>query len=417
MPWTDLPRMRPGGAGRWSGGLLAGLALGLLAGTVALATLILMDAQDREPPRLGETLSLSDALGGSPEGFARALTPRPFAFPADHGPHPGFRTEWWYWTGTLGTPGTDGRPRRFGFQLTFFRTALLPRPRARGSAWGAHEVYLAHFAVTDVEGGRFHAGERWGRAALDLAGATAGPFRVWLGDWSATGADGEAFPVRLRARHGEAAIDLVLEQAKPPVLHGERGLSRKGAEPGNASYYYSLTRLPASGEVRLGDRAFPVRGLAWMDREWGTSSLGADQVGWDWFALQLDDGRELMLYRLRRGDGTVDPASQGTLVQADGTSRQLDAEAVLVDVLAHWTSPRGGTRYPARWRLRVPVAALDLRVTPLLADQELDLAVRYWEGAVDVEGSAAGHPARGTGYVELVGYAAPRAGTGGAVRQ
>lgn len=419
--WATASGERPGPSRRHVGlglpRLLATLALGLLAGGAALAALILRAPPEREAPGLEAGVSLAEALGGSPEGFARALAPRPFAFPRDHGPHPGFRTEWWYWTGHLHAAGDRGRPRRFGFQLTFFRTALAPAPRARASAWGTHEVYLAHFALADAEGGRFHAAERWGRPALDLAGATAEPFRVWLGDWSAEGTGPGAFPARLRASDGEAGIDLVLEAAKPAVLHGDRGLSRKGAEPGNASYYYSLTRLPASGVVRVAGRAFPVHGLAWMDREWSTSALGPDQVGWDWFALQLEDGRDLMLYRLRRRDGTTDPASQGTLVLADGAARPLDARAVLVDVLGHWTSPRSGARYPARWRLRIPAAALELTVAPLLADQELDLAVRYWEGAVVVDGQAEGRPVRGAGYVELVGYAGPRPGSGEAVRQ
>jgi predicted secreted hydrolase len=163
--------------------------------------------------------------------------------------------------------------------------------------------------------------------------------------------------------------------------------------------------MPVAGEVRVGGRTLAVDGLAWMDREWSTSALAPDQVGWDWFALQLDDGRELMVYRLRRRDGGVSPESQGTLVGPDGASQSLDHDAVEVSVLDHWTSPREGTRYPARWRLRVPAAALDLAVTPLVADQELDLAVRYWEGAVEVEGTGAGAPVRGAGYVELVGYA------------
>jgi predicted secreted hydrolase len=213
-------------------------------------------------------------------------------------------------------------------------------------------------------------------------------------------------------------IDLALTSAKPPVLHGEAGLSRKGAEPGNASYYYSLTRMPAAGTITLDGNAIPVRGLAWMDREWSTSQLGAGQVGWDWFALHLDDGRELMLYRLRRRDGAIDPASSGTLVAADGGARTLGPDAVEVTVLDHWTSPRDQARYPARWRVRVPGEALDLVVTPLLADQELILAVRYWEGAVRAEGTAGGRPLGGTGYVELVGYAGGPVGAGSeAVRQ
>jgi predicted secreted hydrolase len=383
-----------------------------------LGLVIALGSGRSAPPTLRATLSIAEALGGGPaDGFARALVPRALAFPADHGPHPAFRTEWWYWTGNLRAPAGDGGVRRFGFQLTFFRTALAPSVAPRRSAWGARDVYTAHLALTDVAAGRFHARDRWARAALDLAGATGDPVRVWLGDWTAEGVPPDGLPLRLRAGDDDVRIALALATAKPPVLHGERGLSRKSAEPGNASYYYSLTRMPAVGEVRVGGRAFPVEGLAWMDREWSTSALGPDLVGWDWFALQLDDGRELMLYRLRRRDGGIDPASQGTLVAADGAARSLDRDAVEVVALDHWTSPRGGTRYPARWRLRIAALALELTVTPLLADQELDLALRYWEGAVRVEGTADGRPLGGAGYVELVGYATRAEGVGEAMRQ
>jgi predicted secreted hydrolase len=393
--------------------VLAAVA-GLFGG---LAAVVRMDAGPSASPALRARLSVAEAMGASAaEGFARALDPRAFAFPADHGPHPAFRTEWWYWSGNLRATGGE-RARRFGFQLVFFRTALTPTAVVRGSAWGTRDVYMAHLAVSDVDAGRFHVRDRWGRAALDLAGAETGPVRVWLGDWTAEGQGPGGVPFRLRAGDGDVAIDLGLDSAKPAVLHGERGLSRKSDEPGNASYYYSLTRMPTSGSVRVDGREVPVEGLAWMDREWSTSALGPDLVGWDWFALQLDDGRELMLYRLRRPDGAVAMASRGTLIGADGTSRGLDRDAAEVVVLDHWTSPRGGTRYPARWRLRVPSAGLDLVVTPLLRDQELDLAVRYWEGAVRLEGTADGRRVGGAGYVELVGYDPAGGRAGEAVRQ
>jgi predicted secreted hydrolase len=243
------------------------------------------------------------------------------------------------------------------------------------------------------------------------AAALASPFRAWLETWSAAGppapgAAASATPMRLAAAEGDAAIDLTLDQGKPPVLEGDRGLSRKGAEPGQASYYYSLTRMPARGTIRVGGDAFPVAGLAWMDREWSTSSLGREQVGWDWFALQLADGREVMLYRLRRRDGSADPASQGTLVARDGTSRPLAWSEVRLTPAGGWTSPRGGARYPDRWRLAIPAERLDLEIRPLLADQELDTSFRYWEGAVAVAGTsgAPGPPVAGSGYVELTGY-------------
>jgi predicted secreted hydrolase len=356
----------------------------------------------RPPSPVPPTLAVTAALGGgSTEGFARVMAPHSFSFPRDHGPHGEYRTEWWYYTGNLETAAG----RHFGFQLTFFRIGLTPTMPARASAWASREAYMAHFALTDTAGTRFSASGRLSRAALGLAGARAAPFGVWVEDWSAEGVAGDAASVRLRAAEDDVAIDLVLESDKPVVLQGERGLSRKGSEPGNASYYYSLTRMPARGRVTVRGERFEVRGLAWMDREWSTSSLGPGLPGWDWFALQLADGRELMLYHLRRGDGSTDRFSGGALVAADGSSRALTVEDFQIQVLGTWTSPRGGTRYPSRWRVTVPREGIQLDVTPRLADQELALAVRYWEGAVRVEGSAGGRAIGGVGYVELVGYA------------
>jgi predicted secreted hydrolase len=356
----------------------------------AIAAFALWPSPARQP--IQATVAVREALAEDRAGFARALAPRPMTFPEDHGPHPDFRTEWWYYTGNLKT----ATGRHVGFQLTFFRVALAPAEESRESAWATRQLYVAHFAVTDTAGGRFHAASRTSRAALGLAGAQAAPFRVWLESWSA---EGEGAATRLRAQEGDVAIDLTVSPAKPVVRQGDRGLSRKGAEPGNASLYYSFTRMPARGTVRLGAETLEVSGEAWMDREWSTSALGEGVEGWDWFAVQLDDGRELMVYLLRRRDGTVDPFSAGTLVAADGTVRRLEAADVRVEMLAHWTSPHSGVRYPARWRLSVPSAELRLELEPRLADQELRVGTRYWEGAVGVAGSSGGR-----GYVELVGY-------------
>ena len=382
-------------------------AVGLAAALVsmgALAALILWGGGGAGRSGVQASLAVSEALGaGDLAGFARAETARPFSFPADLGPHPEFRIEWWYYTGNLETAAG----RHFGFQLTFFRTALAaPAPHAapRASAWAASQLYLAHFALTDTAGRRFHAWSRLAREALGLAGARPSPFRVWLEDWSAESADPGGLPVRLRAAEGDVAIDLLLETDKPIALQGDRGLSRKGPEPGNASYYYSLSRMSARGTVSAGGESLPVSGLAWMDREWSTSALGADLSGWDWLALQLDDGRDVMVYRLRRRDGTVDAYSAGALIAADGATQPLAWGEVTLDTLDHWTSPRSHVRYPSRWRLAVPGVALDLEITPRLADQELIVGTRYWEGAVRVEGTAAGRPIAGRGYVELVGY-------------
>jgi len=345
--------------------------------------------------------SVTALLGGEgPGGFARATAPRDFRFPDDHGPHPEFRHEWWYFTGNLRAPGG----RRFGYQLTFFRFALSPDAADRGSRWATNQAYMAHFAVTDAQGNRFRFFERTGRGALGIAGATARPFRVWLDDWSVEGADASTLPIRLRAAEGGTSVDLVLDSAGPIVLQGDRGLSRKGAAPGNASYYYSMTRLATRGNVLVEDTSLPVEGSSWLDREWGTSSLEKGQSGWDWFALQLSDGRDLMFYRLRRGDGGADPFSAGTLVLPDGSFRPLSPDDVRVEILEHWRSPESGARYPSRWRLRLPTEGLELEVVPRVADQELRTAVRYWEGAVGVRGTARGKPVEGDGYVELTGY-------------
>jgi predicted secreted hydrolase len=377
------------------------VAVGLAVAAVAAALTVAAWRLTHRPAPRAPGVAVAAALGGSADGFARALAPRPFVFPADHGPHPEFRTEWWYYTGNLHAAGG----RHFGFQLTFFRIGLAPSMAERASAWASREAYMAHFALTDTAGRRFTAASRLSRAALGLAGAQAVPFKVWVEDWSAEGLAGDAVPVRLRAAHDEIAVDLTLASAKPIVLQGDRGLDRKGEEPGNASYYYSLTRMPATGRVTVGGADFDVSGLAWMDREWSTSALGPGLVGWDWMALQLDDGRDLMLYQLRRADGGADRFSGGTLVAADGSSRRLGLADFRIAVSDTWASPRDGTRYPSRWRVSIPTEALELDVRPRLDDQELTLAVRYWEGAVRVEGQGRGRPVGGSGYVELVGYA------------
>ncbi|WP_456425109.1 lipocalin-like domain-containing protein [Rhodocaloribacter sp.] len=360
-----------------------------------------------EEAQVRVSVAVAEAMASDTAGYARADAVRPFRFPDDHGPHPDFKNEWWYFTGNLATE----TGRRFGYELTIFRFALAP-PRAaepRASAWGTRQLYMAHFALTDVEGGRFHPFERFSRGAAGLAGARAEPFRVWLEDWTIEAAPDGMPAMRLRAGAGGAAIDLTVRPAKPLVLQGDRGLDRKGDEPGNASYYYSMTRLETEGTVVVDGAAHAVEGLSWMDREWSTSALGEDQVGWDWFALQLDDGRDLMYYRIRTRDGGAGPHSDGVLVGVDGRVRKLPREAVTLDVRAHWRSPHGDAVYPSRWRLRVPSERLDLDLTPLLDDQEIDGAVRYWEGAVRVTGTADGRPVSGHGYVEMTGYAAAAA--------
>lgn len=410
----------------WKEGKDLYLVILLMMGIVLVEGYLFTLGRDRQRQE-GEgvsTLSVGDLLGSSPDDslFARVTGPRPFTFPDDHGPHPDYRTEWWYVTGNL--DGEDGAS--FGIQFTLFRSALAPGSPAADSEWATHQLYLGHVAVTDVQGERHLHRERLARGAAGLAGASADPFRVWLEGWElasidpgATGSRGDPdaiFPLRMQADVGEFALDLRLDSGRGLVLQGDAGYSRKGADSSNASYYFSYPRMPASGTVRIGDRIHRVSGLTWMDREWSTSALDDGQVGWDWFALQFSTGEDLMVFQLRREDGTLDPVNRGLLVTADGSLRTLDPADWSLEVLDRWQSPRDGVAYPSRWRLHLPRYDLDVVVTPLVADQEMLVSVRYWEGAVALEGiGPGGRPVSGRGYVELTGYAPGAArGAGGA---
>lgn len=343
-------------------------------------------------------------LGGeASDGFARATEPRPFVFPADHGNHPEYRTEWWYFTGNVATESE----RHFGFELTFFRYALGSNAEVSdgASAWRADQAWMAHFAITDTAGGRFVARERLTRGALELAGVVAEPLRIWVKDWAVTGAgSGGDLALRLEARDDVIALDLSLESTVPHVAQGDRGLDTKGAGSGNASHYYSVPRLAANGRLTVEGETFAVSGLAWLDREWSTSSLDPGTEGWDWFALHLSDGSNLMFYRLRTEAGGASPFSGGTLVSPEGTRMRLTVDDVALTILDHWTSSATGVRYPVAWGLSVPRAGLTLEVRPYLADQELALSVRYWEGAVHGEGRGSGGRLTAQGYLELAGY-------------
>ena len=351
-------------------------------------------------PGLARAQATLRLLPAAPPAFARAVEPPQIRLPRDHGPHFEFQTEWWYYTGQLAA--ADGR--RFGFQLTFFRRGLAPgSPPAAGLA--TNQVYFAHFAVTDVGERRHASAERVSRGAAGLAGATAEPFRVAVEDWSASGASADGSAVRLRARAEGLVLDLELRASKPLVLQGDRGLSAKSGEPGNASCYVSYTRMAARGRIGADGAGLDATGEAWFDHEWSTSALGPGAVGWDWWSLQLDDGRELMFFAIRMQDGARAAASSGTLVAADGRTRLLAAADVEALALERWRSPSSGASYPARWRLRIPSEGLELEIEPLVADQEMRTSFTYWEGAVRVSGSARGRPLGGRGYVELTGYA------------
>jgi len=368
---------------------------------MGLGILIVLALAARWPGAERAAQARLPGMSGEASGFRRADGPKPLSFPADHGAHLDYQTEWWYYTGNL--ESADGR--HFGYQLTFFRRALLPsgQRQTRASNWAAEQVYLTHFALTDVSGGRHTAFERFSRGAAGLAGAEAAPYQVWLEDWQVT--ETEPGVYRLHASQEQISLDLQLTDEKGPVLQGDQGYSQKGPDPGNASYYYSLTRLASTGTLRVGESAFQVAGLSWMDHEFSTSALGPDQVGWDWFALQLDDGGELMVFQLRRTDGSIDSFSSGAFIAADGATTRLAREDFVVRVEDTWRSPHSGATYPARWTVSVPRLDLTLDITPHLADQELNVSYTYWEGAVRVGGERAGQAIAGNGYVELTGYA------------
>ncbi len=339
-------------------------------------------------------------LGTDISGYARADAPREWQFPLDYGAHPNFQTEWWYYTGNLA--GEDGR--RFGYQFTIFRRAIAPSEADTDSEWRTNQLYMAHFAVTDVAGNQFYHESRFSRAGAALAGAETEPnTRVWLGNWQALGLNEDATQTRISAETESVAVDFTLEEAKPPALQGDAGLSAKSAEAGNASYYYSLTRLLTSGTLTIGDETFAINGTSWMDHEFGTSALGDDALGWDWFGLQLDDQRELMVGQIRLIDGDKDPYFGGLLVNPDGTTQYLPAETISIEPTGTWESPYTGAVYPAGWNITVEAGGdpLRLTLTPQIADQELHGGgIAYWEGTVRISGDATGY-----GYAELTGYA------------
>ena len=351
---------------------------------------------------------LSLVLGEDPStpSFQSATAGYRYDFPKDHGSHPAYRTEWWYYTGHL--QAKNGRP--FGFELTFFRRGIPPDDvKTQPSQWSVSHLYLAHFALTDIAGQRFHFSDKLSRAGLGKAGADESRLRVWIDDWRAEAPADAAGAHNLFAHDGALALALTLQPAKHLVIHGQDGISRKGAGAGQASHYYSFTRLATTGSVTIGHEQFDVTGTSWMDHEFGSADLAKDLVGWDWFSIQLADNSELMLYSLRRGDGSSDPASSGTIVSSDGHTRHLSVADIRIEATGMWTSPESKATYPRTWRLTIPSLALSLDVAPLLDNQELrtrrSTQVTYWEGAVSVSGTKQGVPVKGQGYVELTGYA------------
>jgi predicted secreted hydrolase len=353
-------------------------------------------------------ISAEPSTSSQPSGFRQAEPGYQYRFPRDHGTHDDFRTEWWYYTGHL----TADNGRRFGYQVTFFRRGIEPeRVAANRSQWTIRHLYLAHAALSDLDGKRFLYAEKVSRTGLGKAGADAGRLRVWIDRWSAEASASPHEHHRLQAEDDGFSLDLTVTPEKAPVVHGERGVSRKGDAPAQTSHYYSFPRLATTGTLTVDGKQHVVRGLSWMDHEFGSGDLGAEITGWDWFSVQLENRTELMLYRLRRSDGSVAPVSSGTVILPDGRTQHLSSTDVTVEPSEYWASRASGGRYPSRWHIAVPALALALDVRPLLPDQELvtsrSTQVTYWEGAVEVSGELRGNSVSGQGYVELTGYAKP----------
>jgi predicted secreted hydrolase len=341
----------------------------------------------------------------SPNQFAIARAGYEFQFPRDHASHPDFQTEWWYYTGHLKTDDD----RRFGFQITFFRHGVTAEEQERNSQWSTQQLYFAHFAVTDEKNNIFRYHERLSRgSSMDNAGAETAFYRTWIEDWVA---EGLGRFHRIEARTDSLSLNLILLPKKTPVINGENGISKKADGAGNASHYYSITRSDVEGVLVVDGTPMTVTGAAWLDREFGTSQLGPQQVGWDWFSIQLNNNEEIMIYLLRNADGTIDHNSSGTYVFSDGSSDHLRNTDIQVRVVSTWKSRKTGATYPASWRIEIPQKGVTLNIEPTVSDQELltqeSTRIAYWEGSVNVEGTAQGKPVRGVGYTELTGYAKP----------
>ena len=363
----------------------------LVSGLVFL--FVLSGCEDPEGLAPIGALRVATLLGEPSEAeFLTADAVRPFVFPRDHGAHPRFRQEWWYLTAALEDASAGDE---YGVQFTLFRRALADG--AGEGPWRSAQAFLGHFALTDVERERHVEAERFARGHPRLAGVRAAPFAAWVEGWRLESVSAATWPARLQARAETFGVDLVMRNTHPPVPQGDRGLSTKG--PGAGSYYYSVPRLAIEGTLRIGDRAVDVRGLGWFDREWSTSALGAEQIGWDWFALQLDDGRSLMAYQVRRRDGERGAYDQGLLVSADGGARTLGVADFSLSPERFWRDDTG-TRWPIRWR--VAVGDEVFVVDAAIEDQVMDTSIRYWEGLVRVLDPLSRD--LGRGYMELTGY-------------
>ena len=344
--------------------------------------------------------------------FKRALPGRTFSFPQDHFSHREFKTEWWYYSGHL----YNQEKKSYGYQLTFFRTGFDRETKNQKSKWSIQDLYFAHLAITDESRKKFGYLEKISRGSLGEAGASVykaseKTFRIWIEDWSIEETGPAMQNHSLKAGNGNFGIELLLVPEKNPAIHGQNGISQKAEGEGYASHYYSISRLKTEGKIFLQNKEIPVRGISWMDHEFGSSQLREYQAVWDWFSIQLANGMELMFYQIRWKDGKVDPYSTGTIIFPDGTYQHLTKKEFQIEVLDRWKSPKSGAVYPSNWKIMVPTHKIELTLSPTVKDQELvtkeSTWVTYWEGSVRVEGKYQGSSINGMGYAELTGYAEP----------
>jgi predicted secreted hydrolase len=329
-------------------------------------------------------------LGESADGFARVTPGRQFAFPADHCPHPEFRIEWWYVTANL----VDASGAAYGVQWTLFRQAMASGVLIEG--WANQQVWMGHAAVTSAA--THHVAETFARGGVGQANVIAAPFQAWIDAWQMRGLDGfdaqTAAPLELKAAAADFRYALQLEADRPLVLQGDHGYSRK-SDRGQASYYYSQPFFTVSGTITIDGKPIEVTGHAWMDREWSSQPLAADQTGWDWFSLHLPDDQKLMLYRLRQKDGRENLF--GNWITSDGRSTEIAAPGNSIAPTA--VTEIAGRRLPTSWRVSLPAHGLAIETTPLNPNSWMGTSFPYWEGPIRFTGSHAG-----IGYLEMTGY-------------
>jgi len=358
-------------------------------------------------PVFADELSMKAILGERESDklqFKQAIEPRTFHFPSDHLPHPEYKTEWWYFTGNL----SSDNKQLFAYQFTLFRVGL-PRPKKldKPSKWRSNNIYMLHLALTDVSGEKIYQRQAMSRDGLGLAGVAMvnQRYQIWLDNWKISSMHKDHWlPLELIVTEKDFSLKLQLTSAKPIILQGNKGLSQKSPEKGNASYYYSLTRMPTQGAIQIGNKMHRVNGNSWFDREWSTSSLAANQQGWDWFAMQLDNDVDIMLYQLRLLNGVKDSTSYAVMVDKNGKQKQFTVSQFQLQEKEYWRSPDTKIKYPIRWHLQIPSENLNLSISPLLKQQEWTGSFKYWEGAIKINGHQAGKAMSGKGYLEMTGY-------------